>query len=140
MRILPLFFLLLAACPTVKDDETGGTACTELAAVSVSVSVVDPAGDPLAPTAVTWSVDGAAPEAAQCWNEACTEFAAGTEIAGEITVTATLSGPAEEVGCVYDSEASQTVTVEMDAEGCHVVGKQVTLTLDPSLQHCVDTG
>jgi len=134
MRFAP--FLLLAACPVDPGIE-----CSTLAAASVTISVTDPDGSPLAPTSVTWSVDGGAPTAAECMNEDCTEFVAGWEVEGEITVSAELSGEVSgDPCCFYDSTDSELVTIELDGDGCHVVGQSITLVLDPSETDCADCG
>lgn len=99
----------LPACPPL--------ACTDLAAVSVSVTVVDSAGDLIDDPglSVSWATAG---DAGAC-DDLSGQWNCAYEVAGEVTVTATLAP--------FDP-ASATVTVGADA--CHVIGESVTLTID----------
>lgn len=97
--------------------------CTELAAVSVIVTVVDDQGTPMPEAQVFFSVDGAAEVACEGHDDAV--FMCGYEELGEITVTASAVG-----GYTEDSE---TVFVELDEDGCHVVGQSVELVLEALL-------
>ncbi|MFZ5482227.1 MAG: hypothetical protein ACOZNI_36035 [Myxococcota bacterium] len=134
-----LLALVLLGCPEPKTDDSG-TACAEYAASSVTVNVTDLAGDPLRPDAVTYTVDGGPPSEAQPVNEEGTQWVAGYEIAGEITVTATLNRDTEDGCCQYDAEASETVTIGMTEDGCHVEGQTIALALDTDNLVCADTG
>ncbi|HRI72624.1 MAG TPA: hypothetical protein PK156_50655 [Polyangium sp.] len=108
----------LAGCGSDLDDGgPGGTACTDLAAASVSVAVVDSAGAAVADAMLTFSVDGGAPQA--CDNMMNGSYVCGYEQAGMITISATKGA----------DTATQTVTVSKDGQGCHVVGQSITMTL-----------
>lgn len=120
-------------------DDTGWVACTEMAAASVVVSVVDPAGAPVRATSVTWSHgDTDVANQAECMDEMCSSWVAGWEVAGDITVNATLHEDTPDPCCWISDSAVQTVHVPMTADGCHVVTQSVTLVLDPSSLVCAD--
>lgn len=121
--------------PKVETGETG-TICTEIAVSSVVVSVVDPSGNPTVAESVSWSVDGSAPQPAECLEEPCTEWIAGWEVTGEVTVTGRYYEVLEDTACWAEDEDTQTVTVPLDEEGCHPVTQHVTLVLDPSILVC----
>ena len=121
---------LLPACGDKDDDggsETGagsdGTACTEIAVVSVNLTVLAADGaalsDPPEGFFARFSVDGAAPEACQLITEPAA-YGCGIEQAGTLLV---------EIGVdetVYDSD-----TIEIIADECHVFGQVMTLQLTP---------
>lgn len=120
-------------------DDTGWVACTEIAMSSVMVSVVDPAGAPVRATSVTWSHgDTDVANQAECLDEMCSTWVAGWEVAGDITVNATLQEDTPDPCCWISDSDVRTVHVPMTADGCHVVTQSVTLVLDPSSLVCAD--
>ena len=119
-------------------DDTGMVACTDLAASSVDISVVDPSGAPLSGATVTWSVAGGPSQPAECMDAACTTFVAGWEVPGDITVVTSYSMDTPDPYCWYSDDEVDTVTVPMTADGCHVMTQQLTVTLDPTLEVCAD--
>lgn len=121
---------LLAGClfPVGDEDAAPPVACTAEARASVSVTVADAAGAPLGGAVVTWQVDGGPPQPADCVDfepgpGGCARFVAGWEVPGTIRVAAAKPG---------FRAAAATVVVEMDAAGCHVVGREVELRLLPA--------
>lgn len=106
--------VFLAGCPPIDDP-----VCTDEARASVSVSVVDDAGTFLSDATVVFSVDGGADEPCELVGD--TSFVCGWERAGEIVVKAS------KAGLMGDNE---TVVVEMDADGCHVVGQAIEILLE----------
>jgi hypothetical protein len=92
-------------------------ACTDEERPSVEVTVVGASGEALEEVAVTWRRGEDGPEA-PCDLVGPTWWCAD-EVAGELTVTASAAG---------HGAVSEVVTVEADA--CHVITEQRTLTLD----------
>lgn len=113
--LLPIAALMTTACPFPFGD----IPCTDLAAFSVNVTVSDEADAVVDDADVVFSVDGGAEQA--CDNLGGGGYACGTEIEGDFVVTARKDG--------FVDAVSGTVTVEKDADGCHVVGESVALTL-----------
>jgi hypothetical protein len=110
----------LAALVACEDTTVG---CDDMAVSSVSLTVEDADGNAITGANATYTVDGGVPSACEEFGDG--NYACGYEQAGEITVTASAAGYAE---------ASATVTVEADE--CHVITEQVTLTLD--VADCTD--
>lgn len=102
-----------AGCPL------GGVACTDLAAVSVTATVEDEAGDPVDDADVVFRVDGGDEQDCSLLSDG--QYSCGFEVEGAIVVTARKAG-------FVDAESGAVDVVE-DADGCHVVGQSVTLTL-----------
>lgn len=95
--------------------------CTDLAAVSVSLTLENQNGESVAGADVRFSADGSA-------EEPCTEFDVGTytcgyEVEGELTIT---------IGADGYEPASISVTV--GADECHVITEEVTVVLVPAAQ------
>ena len=96
--------------------------CTDLAAVSITVTVIDDSGEPVFDAEVTYQPDGGDVTDCESWpGGAEATFACGYEVAGEITVRVSSPGfdPVERV-----------VTVASDE--CHVIGEAVEITLTPA--------
>ena len=147
---LALVFAPLVACiGGVKDTDPGaavetGTpvACTEMAYASVMVHTVDPSGAPLAVNEVLYTVDGGSPQPAECANAAaapCSDWTVGWEVAGDFVIEAAYTTSATESCCWHEDRQTASVTVGETADGCHVEQQEVTITLDPSLEVCLDT-
>jgi hypothetical protein len=123
--------LLLFACSgTGTDTDTDTTACTTEARASVTVLITDAQSQPLTPDGVSFSVDGAEAQAAECVNSDCTQWIAGWERTGVFEVTATL-GEQVVVG---------ETDVGLDASGCHVAGQGLTLSFGADTGDTGDTG
>jgi hypothetical protein len=110
----------LAGCGSEDTGDgagPGGVGCTEEARASVSVKVVDASGAPISDASVTFSVDGAAAQA--CENFSNGNYACGFEIAGEFII-----------GVSRGNESKlDKLTIGKTADGCHVDGKTITITL-----------
>jgi hypothetical protein len=117
-RLLP-FFLFLAACPS------GETACTDLAAASSLIHVVDAEGNPLVAEVVGEDADGNVVEAtcADADPANCTNWIVGYEVEGVIVVRAEADD-----GC-NTGTGEVTVDVPIDADGCHVVQQEADLVV-----------
>ena len=114
--------------------------CAEYAAASVLVSVVDPQGAPVRADAVIYSVPWSdEPLDAECADPDCTQWIAGWEIEGEITVEAILDHTDDGGVCQIQDSESATLSVPMSDDGCHVTTQYLTLTLDPQRMDC-ETG
>lgn len=108
--------LLLLACASAEP----GVACTEIAAASSLIHVVDESGAPLVAEIAAVDEEGNA-VTAECANEACTDWIVGYEVVGEITITVNAYD-----GCNYGTGVV-VVDVPLDEEGCHVVQQEATL-------------
>jgi hypothetical protein len=109
--------LWLAACAGTKDTAVN---CDTLAAVSVSVTLVDDAGAPLPASAEpTVSYTSDAGMSGSCDNIGDT-WLCGYEVAGPMTIRADAWG----YGAI-----TEAVTIEADT--CHVIGQALTLALSP---------
>ncbi len=115
--------LLLAAVSAIVALQggcpIGEIACTDLAAFSVTATIEDEAGAAVDDATVVFSADGG--DEKPCDHLADGQYACGTEVEGSIVVTARKA-------LFIDAESS-AVDVAKDADGCHVVGEAVTLTL-----------
>lgn len=111
MRLAASLCVLLMGCP---EPDTG-TACTEIAASSVTLYVENPDGQPDDGT-VTWSLDGV--EQGECYRVVTGTYTCGTEQAGTIVVTVAAAG-----------FAVVTHEVVVIADECHVDTQVVNVTL-----------
>lgn len=104
-----------------------GQECTEYAAFSVTIDVVDTSGGPLPGATVTYQIDGGEVMTADCFAAGdpatCSEFVTLAERTGDFSITVSKEG--------YQTE-QRDVTVVMDEEGCHVVEQQLTVPLTPA--------
>ena len=113
-RLVPLLLtpLLLSACHE---------ACTDLAAASVQLSVVDPSGDPLEGAQAEYTIleeDWAAPEP-------CEEMEPGELICGwELEATFEIQVEAQ-------GHSSEFLEVAVGADVCHVITEQREVELQP---------
>lgn len=110
MKKLILFALAisLTACQQVEE------ACTDDARSSVSVEVVNDAGEDILDAVVQFD-SGSGLEDCQGYDGV---FACGTEIDGEIDIIASAPG--------YED---QTVTVTVESDECHVITKDLRVDL-----------
>lgn len=124
-----MFLLLVSACDFSfgEPGDTGGTACTELAAASLTLEVVGGQGQKLLDATATFTVDGGESSACESWGDG--SFVCGIEQAGHIEATI------EAEGFVT---GSTLVDVEMDEAGCHVVGQAVTVQLEQESGECTE--
>ena len=106
----------LTACGTDSIGPDG--ACTLEARSSVTVKVVDMAGAVIADAVVTFSVNGAAAETCEAFPDG-TSYTCGFEREGQFSITATKGADTK----------TQAVTVTKTADGCHVEGQSITITL-----------
>lgn len=134
LAIVPILSLAftLSACEEVVE-------CTDLAAASVNIQIVDVDGNPMVPTSVTYTVDGGAEQEAECVNEPCTEWVAGWEVEGdfEITVSYEEVDPEDEL-CSWSDSVTESVSVGLTEDECHVDGEVLEVTLDPEYA-CADS-
>jgi hypothetical protein len=115
MHRIPFVVAVLAVAAACEP--VGGRDCTLMAVSSVTLNVENEAGARISGSTATYSVDGGEPVACEALG-GNGDFVCGWEVAGDLTITASAPG--------YQ-EASQTVTVEADE--CHVVTEELTLTL-----------
>jgi len=111
--------LALSACdPTDAKDDTATTGldCSAIAVYSTNVTVEDAGGETIADPSLSYE---AGDQSGPCEEYAGT-WSCGIEIAGPMTITGDAPGYAE---------ASVEVDIPMDADGCHPVPQEVTLTL-----------
>jgi hypothetical protein len=104
--------LVFAGCQNQSQD------CTTIAAVSVSVTVVDGDGVAVTDAIVTYAVEDSE-QAVEC-DAGPDVFLCGYEVAGTLTIRAEAAG---------FTPAEAEVTVSEDE--CHVQGENLVLVLDP---------
>lgn len=105
-----LLLLSLVACPV----ETG---CTDLAAFSTTVSVVDADGSPIAGATGTYTVDGGEAKPCESWDPG--QLVCGVEESGHFVVEVSAEG--------YIAGSAQ---VDVGADECHVIGEALEITLE----------
>ena len=95
-------------------------ACDLSAVASVTVSVVDSGGTPVAPDSVVYTVDGGFEASCESLGGDNSEYVCGWEVDGvfEIIVT-TGSG-----------SYTESVTVSLTPDGCHVQGEFIDVVVD----------
>lgn len=108
--------LLLAGCPPQ-------VACTTIAIASVNVTVVDGSGAAVPGVQVFYDA-GEGEQPCESFGDGAgeTSFSCGWEIDGDITVFARAAG---------FQEGSDTVTVLMTDDLCHVIGESIEIVLLP---------
>jgi hypothetical protein len=111
---VPLLFSMFATVMHVAC--TTGTACTEEARQSLSVTVTDDAGAAVVDAAVT-ATHGGDIKTCESLDDG-SYFCDFSEVAGDFVITATKDGFVD---------TSESVTV--DADACHVITESVTLVL-----------
>jgi hypothetical protein len=100
-------------------------ACDTMAAASISLTIVDDAGAPVAGATGVWSAASGASGDCDAWGSG--SLACAYEVAGDITVT--ISAPGFE-------DAVQTFTVEQGE--CHVIGETAEIALTPAAPACTE--
>lgn len=123
-----MLLLLTIGCElfgTTDGIDGNGQACTEMAAASLTVEVLDPEGKPIQDAQVHFSVDGGDSQICDGWGNGT--YVCGYEVAGELTVTVEAEGYLD---------AQTVANVVMDDVGCHVVGQAVSLTLEADGTGC----
>ncbi|MDC3960567.1 hypothetical protein [Polyangium jinanense] len=108
--LLPFCLLPLAAC---SSDEVQ---CTTIAAVSVTVTVVDSTETAVTDAELTYTVNGGA--AKPCEQVIENTYDCGVEEAGDFVITATRD------------MATKTANVTVTSDECHVIGQALTITID----------
>lgn len=120
-RKLALAFVVISSFGLVGCGSDGigpgDGSCTNEARASVTVKVVDASGAPVTDASVTFSVDGAPAQACESFPDG--SYVCGFEIAGEFIIGASRAGVSK----------LDKVTIGKTADGCHVEGKSITLTL-----------
>ncbi len=111
---------VLAVCGLMAGCGPEEIACTEIAVVSVSVSVVDGDGQAVPDAAVTYSVDGGVDVACDRLSDETSTFACGYEVSGSLEIVVIATGYAP-----FD----RTLVVEADA--CHVISQTLEAVLEP---------
>jgi len=112
--------LALLGCPVIQDDTGSANACTEMAAASVSLTLVYAAnGEAVSGASVTYTVDGG--DSKPCDNLLEEQWVCGWEEPGLIEVTVAQDG--------YQT-LTESVEVVMTDDGCHVVGQVLDLALE----------
>lgn len=109
-KLIPLFALAipLAACVPIEQ------ACTDEARVSVSVQVVDEAGDAV-PDAVVVYDRGEGEIDCEGWEDV---YTCGYEVDGELDIIVNAPGFEEQV-----------VTVTVESDECHVISQDLVVEL-----------
>jgi hypothetical protein len=108
-------FALLGCGSDTDGDDIG---CTLEARSSVTVKVVDAIGTVVTDATVTFSIGGGAAENCEVFPDGLS-YVCGYERDGNFTITATKG---------MDTKTA-TVTVNKTADGCHVEGQSITITL-----------
>lgn len=114
---LPLALSALALCACEPQ-----VICTDIAMASVMVRVEDTDGAAVPDLTVSYQAGGDVTDCDPAGTDNGKDFVCGYEVDGVITVTASAPG--------FD-DATDTVTIVKDADGCHVIGQSITLTLTP---------
>ncbi|MFT5456167.1 MAG: hypothetical protein ACI9K2_002652 [Myxococcota bacterium] len=109
---------MLLLIPVLAVVGCESTQCKVGEVASVTVSVFDAAGDPLAADDVTYTVDGEPGGACDPLDAEGTEFTCGLEEPGTFVITVAAGGGSVE----------ETIDVGMAADGCHVQGEFVDVT------------
>ena len=94
--------------------------CDTSAVASVTVSVFDAAGAPTAPDEVRYSVDGSSESSCESLGGDGSEYVCGWEVDGVFEIIVTTS----------TGSYTESVTVEMSLDGCHVQGQFVDVIVD----------
>ncbi|HVK67576.1 MAG TPA: hypothetical protein VM694_23985 [Polyangium sp.] len=102
----------LAACSSSSDE----VACTTIAAISVTVDVVDSTGAPITDADLTYTVNGGPSK--PCEQVVENSYDCGVEESGNFVITATRD------------MATKTANVTVTSDECHVIGQSLTMTLD----------
>jgi len=117
MRLL-MAIAIVAIITSLAGCDFGGQACTDLAAASVTLVVIDETGAAITDADASYSVDGA--DSQPCETFDSTSYVCGWEASGSIEVTVTKAGYQDAVE-----------TVEVGADECHVIGETLEITLQP---------
>jgi hypothetical protein len=116
--------LVLVGC----DGEMNQIVCTEEARSSVTLKILDSGtGEPVSEATITYSVDGGSDTSLECTDveefvDNCGSFPLTYEVDGTFEITVSSPGYADK---------TRTITIEMTADGCHVVGKVLTFNMTP---------
>jgi hypothetical protein len=94
--------------------------CDTAEVASVTVSVFNSAGAPIAPSAVSYSVDGSAESPCESLGGDGSEYVCGWEFDGEFEIIVTTAS----------GSTTESVTVDMSLDGCHVQGEFVDVIVD----------
>ncbi len=130
----PCFLMVPLALVACESDEL---ACDASAMASVTLSVVDAEGEPVAPTSLTYSIDGGEEREADCMDGDCSTAVAGWEEPGEFLIIASYEAQTEDPCCWYSDYVSATVTVE--AGECHVDTQALEIVFDTEQMVCADS-
>lgn len=111
--VISLVVLNLLGCDSMPGCDTSAVG-------SVTVSVFDSSGAPVAPDEVVYTVDGSSESSCESLGGDGSEYVCGWEVDGafEIIVTA------------GSGSYIEFVTVDMSMDGCHVQGEFVDVVVD----------
>lgn len=115
--------------------------CDDMAVAALYVEVRDLDGAALEPSTLEWRIAGEQWAPADCWDESCTSWVAGWNVAGDMEVRASLSGTVDGMACCeHIAEAEARVTIVWDDWGCHPESQEIALELDTQSWECLDSG
>jgi hypothetical protein len=116
-----LLMLIALAC---ESEEKSPITCTAVEIQSINLEITNSSGELIEPDSVTYSVDGGEDTPIDCIGGSCM---VGSEQVGDFTITAT------------SNEVSETITVTVESDECHVITEDVTIML-PIADLCEDVG
>ena len=115
MRLALVGFCVLGAiaCDSMPS-------CDLSAVASVTVSVLDGSGQPVTPSSVTYTVDGSAPADCESLGGDGSEYICGWEVDGDFEILVSTSS----------GSYTESVSVGLTMDGCHVQGTFVDVVVD----------
>ncbi len=120
--IVLMAVVLMLGC----DGEIDPQACTEEARSSVTLKILDAdTGNALSEATIVYSVDGGPETITACTDDEalihdCESFPLTYEVDGEFEITVSSPGYVDQ---------TKTITIEKTEDGCHVVGKTLTINM-----------
>lgn len=116
LAVLAVLSIAALASAGACEPTDEGPVCDDLAAVSVTVTVDDDAGQPVDDAVVTFTVDGGLTQ--RCQSNGDGSYQCGIELSGDFVISVVRTG-----------FAPQTAAVTVEADECHVIGETVAVTL-----------
>ncbi len=120
--IVLMALVLMLGC----DGEVDPQACTEEARSSVTLKILDDdTGDALSEATIVYSVDGGTETITACtyddaFVEHCDSFTLAYEVDGDFEIR---------VSAADYEDQTKTVAIEKTEDGCHVIGKTLTVNM-----------